>query len=325
MITVVGEALVDLVVAADTAIAVTPGGAPFNVARACARLGAPVSLVAAISTDRFGNRLMADLSRRRGPHRARSSAPSGQPPWPWPSWTRPAWRRTGSTSRERAPARWRQHRCRQPRGPWLPGGWGSPSSRWQSAVERIVLDAGNDVLVLLDLNCRAGAVLDHDRYLARLRRVLPRADVVKASIEDLCYADPTNARLVAAGLIAGRTRIVLVTAGAGATTVVTAAGTRAVPVTASRVIDTIGAGDSFTAGFVTWWMASGRSVDDLANVEAIVPAVDAAHHVAAAVVGRTGADPPHRGELPPDWGPDVTRQAADRGSPSGRTHNGSRQ
>jgi fructokinase len=62
MITVVGEALVDLVVTADGAITATTGGAPLNVARACARLGTPVSLVAAVSTDRFGQRLMADLA-----------------------------------------------------------------------------------------------------------------------------------------------------------------------------------------------------------------------------------------------------------------------
>ena len=62
MITVVGEALVDLVVTEESAITARAGGAPFNVARACARLGTPVSLVAAISTDRFGQRLMADLA-----------------------------------------------------------------------------------------------------------------------------------------------------------------------------------------------------------------------------------------------------------------------
>ena len=62
VINVVGEALVDLVVGADGTITATPGGAPFNVARACSRLGAPVGLVAAISTDRFGRRLMADLN-----------------------------------------------------------------------------------------------------------------------------------------------------------------------------------------------------------------------------------------------------------------------
>jgi hypothetical protein len=49
-------------------------------------------------------------------------------------------------------------------------------------------------------------------------------------------------------------------------------------------------------------MASGRAIDDLADVEAVVPAVEAAHQVAAVVIGRRGADPPRRSDLLPDWG-----------------------
>jgi fructokinase len=91
--------------------------------------------------------------------------------------------------------------------------------------------------------------------------------------------------------------------GAADTTVVTVAEARTVPVTEVPVLDTIGAGDSFTAGFLTWWLARGRTVDDLAIVDAIVPAVKAAHQVAAVVLKRRGADPPHTGELPPHWAP----------------------
>ncbi len=43
MIAVVGEALVDVVMAADGAVTARSGGAPFNAARACARLGAPAA------------------------------------------------------------------------------------------------------------------------------------------------------------------------------------------------------------------------------------------------------------------------------------------
>ena len=305
MITVVGEALVDLVVAEDSAITARAGGAPFNVARACARLGTPVSLVAAISTDRFGQRLMADLAAD-GVHTEH---------------VQPVDRPTTLAVAEidaAGAATYRFYLEETSAAALVPaplpaitravvaGGLGLAVEPMAAAVERIVLDTGDDVLVLVDLNCRPDAVGDRDRYLARLGRVLARADVVKASIEDLCYADPTTPASVAAasGLIAGRTRTVLLTAGAAATTVVTAADKRAVPVANRPVVDTIGAGDSFTAGFLTWWMASGRAADDLADVDMIVPAVDAAHLVAAVVVGRRGADPPHRRELPPDWGPD---------------------
>jgi fructokinase len=314
VITVVGEALVDLVVAADSAIAATPGGAPFNVARACARLGAPVSLVAAISTDLFGNRLMADLSAD-GVHTEqvqRTERPTTLAVAELDAVGTAAYRfyleGTSAVALAAAPLPAASRAV-------VAGGLGLAVEPMASAVERMVLDTADDVLVLLDLNCRPGAVRDRNEYLARLGRVLTRADVVKASIEDLSYTDPANAPAhTAARLIAGRTRAALITAGADATTVLTAADARAVPVTNSWVVDTIGAGDGFTAGFVTWWTASARPLDDLAHVDALVPAVDAAHQVAAAVVARTGADPPHPDDLPPDWGPGGTHQTGDGGS-----------
>jgi fructokinase len=304
VITVVGEALVDLVVAADGAITATSGGAPFNVARACARLGATVSLVTAISTDGFGQRLMADLTAD-GVHTEqvqRVDRPTTLAVAELDAAGAATYRfyLEGTSAVVLVPAE-------------LPtitravvgGGLGLAVEPMAAAVERIVLDAGDDVLVLIDLNCRPDAVGDRDDYLARMGRVLARADVIKASIEDLSYIDGTTAPATGpvARLMSGRTRTVLLTAGAAATTVVTAADKRAVRVTTCPVIDTIGAGDSFTAGFISWWMASGHTVDDLAAVDTIVPAVDAAHRVASVVVRRSGADPPHRRELPPDWGP----------------------
>jgi fructokinase len=303
MITVVGEALVDLVVTADGAITATTGGAPLNVARACARLGTPVSLVAAVSTDRFGQRLMADLAADGVDtgHIQRTERPTTLAIAELDAVGAATYQfyLEGTSAADLAasslPAATRAI---------VAGGLGLAVEPMASAVERMVLDSADDLVVLLDLNCRHRAVTDRDLYLARLRRALARTDVVKASIEDLGCIDPqTPAAVVATRLLSPRVRAVLLTAGAADTTVLTAADERAVPVRDGPVLDTIGAGDSFTAGFLTWWMTSRRTVDDLADVESIVPAVEAAHQVSAVVVGRRGADPPHRDELPPDWAP----------------------
>jgi len=303
VITAVGEALVDLVVGADDTITAMPGGAPFNVARACSRLGAPVGLVASVSTDHFGQRLMADLDAD-GVHTDRIQRTD------LPTTLAVAALDAAGTATYRfylqgtsAAALTTVPLSTSTRAV-VAGGLGLAVEPMAIAVERMVRGTGDDVLVLVDLNCRPDAAGDRDRYLGRLQRVLVRADAVKASIEDLRYIDPEDSpTAVAERLVAGRTRAVLLTAGAAATTAVTAAATRAVPVVDTPVVDTIGAGDSFTAALLTWWMANGHSGDDLADVEAVVPAVVAAHQAAAITVGRRGADPPHRGHLPPDWCP----------------------
>ena len=77
MITVAGEALIDLIV--DQAGHVDPrmGGGPFNVARAVARLGQPATFLGRLSGDRFGQLMRADLDRNGV--RVAVAAPSDEP------------------------------------------------------------------------------------------------------------------------------------------------------------------------------------------------------------------------------------------------------
>jgi fructokinase len=294
VIVVAGEALIDLVVTAEQIVA-TPGGAPYNVARGCARLGMETALMATLSTDGFGQRLAAGL------------AESGVST----SLVQPTDRPTTLAVAEvdaRGGARYRFYADGTSAPLLTPtalpdtadalvtGGLGLVLEPMAAAIEHVVAQASADVLVLVDLNCRPAAIDDRVAYIARLRHVLARADVIKASDEDVEWLMANGAELLGSDK-----RVVLVTAGDAGTTIRTSAGSVEVAVEAVPVVDTIGAGDAFTAGFVSWWSASGRGRGDLGDATAIEQAVRAAHEVAAVVVSRRGADPPRREDLPLDW------------------------
>jgi fructokinase len=165
VISVVGEALVDLVVAADGTVTATPGGAPFNVARTCARLGVPVSLIAAVSTDRFGQVLMATLAADGvlTEQVQRVAEPTSLALAELDSHGAATYRfylegtSTAALARTSLSATTRV---------LVAGGLGLSVEPMASAVERMVLEAADDVLVLIDLNCRPRAIADRDAYLA---------------------------------------------------------------------------------------------------------------------------------------------------------------
>ncbi len=61
MLLVAAETLLDLTIDVDGQASVVLGGAPFNTARPCGRLGCDVAFVGAISNDRFGSMLVEQL------------------------------------------------------------------------------------------------------------------------------------------------------------------------------------------------------------------------------------------------------------------------
>ena len=311
MIAVVGEALVDLVVDAlepgdgDDAdsgalrgprVSASLGGAPFNVARTCGRLGADVAFVGAVSDDRFGGAIMARLGGDGVELGAveRVAAPTTLAVAELSSHGGARYRfYVDGTS---APA---LVGARPPRGTTVlvTGGLALALQPMAGAVRGAVVDQPAGVLVVVDVNCRPAVITDRDAYVERLDAVLERADVVKLSDEDSAYLWPDDEPAEAAASVLRRgPRAVLLTAGAAGVSVVTARGATRVAAPVVDVIDTIGAGDAFTGAFVAWWARHGGP-HDLDDIDALTSAATAANTVAAVVCTRRGADPPWRHEL----------------------------
>ncbi|WP_420452944.1 PfkB family carbohydrate kinase [Ilumatobacter sp.] len=309
MIVVVGEALVDLVIPPAGAVEAVIGGAPYNTARAAARLGAPVRFVGGLSHDRFGARLtdaLVDDGVDVG-FAVRSELPTTL---------------AAAEIDDRGSATYRFYFAGTAAPVVTPGAitaalvgdGAAPADIVLTGALALVLDPMRRSVVdavdeldpatalVLDVNCRPAVVDDRDDYLRGVAAVVRRADVVKVSDEDLAFLDPGAEPLDAARrLIDGGAGAVVVTAGASGTTVVGADAAVVVDVApVDGIVDTIGAGDTFGAGLVAWWVASGLGRGDV-TLDALGGAVAAGHAAAAVVVSRRGADPPRIDDLAIEW------------------------
>ena len=120
-----------------------------------------------------------------------------------------------------------------------------------TSTEQLVAELPGGITVMLDPNCRPGAIASRQAYLDRLGRVLHRADVVKTSTEDLAYLFPGR-DAAAAGLLGKGPACVVVTDRAAPVRGFTAGHEITVEVPAAPVVDTVGAGDAFGGVFLTW-------------------------------------------------------------------------
>lgn len=291
---IAGEALVDLVPAgAGDTLAAHPGGGPYNVARAAARLGAPAAFLGRLSTDRFGTRLRSAL-REDGVDLSAAVATDD-----------PTTLALAEVDADGA-ATYRFY-ADGTSAPGLAeatlppdaavlcvGTLGLVFDPCATTLARLAGGAPDGVLVAVDPNCRPAAIAgDEPAYRARLARVLARADLVKASADDLAWLCPGAAPAEAMRALAGGAAGVVTLGGDGAL-VVTPDGVTAVPAPATDVVDTIGAGDAFLGGLLAWWHAAGRGRADLADGAALTAAAAFACGVAAQTCARAGADPPGR-------------------------------
>ncbi len=302
MIVVGGEALVDLVIDPAGRVEAKLGGGPFNAARTVGRLGTEVAFLGSLSRDRFGTMLHDQLVADGVSDRLVSFTEL-------PTTLAAAELDEGGSATYRfyladtsAPL---VADAELPAGTRVfhVGTLGMVLEPMGTTMEALVASAPDDVLVLLDPNCRPRVTPDRPAYLARLARMAARADVVKVSTDDLDFMAPGDHAGAIAGLLRGGTTVVLHTDGGDSVNIHTAAGVQQVPVPRVEVVDTIGAGDSFGGAFAAWWYQVGLGRADLADVAALTAATTAAVQVAAVNCTRAGAQPPTRAELGAAWAP----------------------
>ena len=250
-IALAGEALIDFTGSGNMAFQGHCGGSPLNSAVACARLGQPTAYLTQLSTDLFGDQLLQHMHANGIDTRfvQRSDAPStvafverG-----------PSTNRYAFYSRGSADSGWSPEPL-----PALPEScrflhFGSISLLQDPAASRIsefvAANAGQRVVVF-DPNVRLSLIADLPAYRQRMQRWLRCTDLLKLSDEDVDALAPgmlhSDAALV--WLQAGPRAVVITSGGDGA--VLYRNGHPPMPIAAPRVkvVDTIGAGDTFTAG-----------------------------------------------------------------------------
>ena len=90
---------------------------------------------------------------------------------------------------------------------------------------------------------------------------------------------------------------VLFTDGANSVQVICAGGTQVLEVPRVAVVDTVGAGDSFSGGFLAYWVRQGWGRDELRELDKVVAATEFGIRVAGITCQRAGAEPPFPSEV----------------------------
>jgi fructokinase len=299
---VIGEALVDLVPQGQARdYRAHAGGSPFNVAVGLARLGNRTALMARLADNSFG-RLLRDAAAAEGidlsaaPHATEPTTLAvvsvddaayatydfyieGTADWEW-------------TAAELA---------------GLPAdteilqfgsiaSWMAPGSE---LIDQVVagVHATGRVLVSYDPNVRPAVFGDRARGREIVERSVRNAHVVKASREDLEWLYPSDSVDAAAPRWneLGAALVVVTDGADGAIAYRRGAPPLRRPGRAITLADTIGAGDSFTAGLLSGLLR--RDLDNPERVSAVpdaalVDVIDEAVLVSSMTCERVGADPP---------------------------------
>jgi fructokinase len=286
---VCGEALIDLVSQPDGHYLARPGGGPANTAVTLGRLGAAVALSARLSSDLFGQQIRRHLQDSAVDV---TLCPTVDEP------TTLAVATLDESGGARYGFYWRGTADWQWTAAELPG----PLPEVRAIVVgslAVALPPGADAVdawargyrrpIVLDPNVRPMLLGGREEYRKRLDPLVAAATVVKVSDEDLAWTHP-GADPVEVARDWDRPLTVITRGAEGAVGLLSDGTAVEVPGRGVEVVDTVGAGDSFTGGLL-----SVLDLDDLAG--SLPAALERAVEVSAITCSRAGADPPWSAEV----------------------------
>jgi fructokinase len=308
MILCCGEALIDMIPEPTLhgAQGFVPhcGGAVMNTAVALGRLGAPTGLFTGLSDDMFGQQLTAHL---RASHVDLSLAAVSSRPTTLAFVQLVDGQASYSFLDENSAGRMLQL-ADLPKVPehvttLFFGGISLAVEPAAETYATLLAREKRDRVVMLDPNIREAFIADQERYRARLNRMLAQTDIIKVSDEDLDWLIPQNIPPAekAAMLMSRGPRLVVVTRGSAGVLAYLSNGTEvAVPAESVDIVDTVGAGDTFNAGFLCKLSELGElDVQTLPQLapETLRSALGFASKAAGISVSRRGANPPWAREV----------------------------
>ncbi len=306
MILCSGEALIDMLPretdGGESAFAPYAGGAVFNTAIALGRLGVETGFFSGISNDLFGDILTEKLAESGvdSAFASKSDRPTtlafvkltnGQASYVFYD-ENSAGRMLAASD---LPTLGEDVRA------LFFGGISLAVEPCANAYEALMTREADKRLIMMDPNIRQGFIKDEATYRARITRMMASSDVVKVSDEDLFWlSGGDDLKTAAKSLVASGTKLVCVTQGADGVSGFTEEHEVFVPANKVEVVDTVGAGDTFNAGFLAALSDTGslsKEAVDAMSQERIAAALALGARAAAVTVSRAGANPPTRDEL----------------------------
>lgn len=293
MIAVLGEALVDLLPAGRPGLwRARAGGSPANVALGLGRLGVAARFYGGLSRDGWG-RWIRDRLRAAG---VEAAGPFSEDPTPLA--------RVEAEAAGEARYRFYLRGTAFEAAGWPQAGEGvravhagSLAAALPPAADEVWrwLERLRGAFVSFDPNVRPGVTPASLR--ARFWENLDRFDLVRLSAADLDWLAAGEDRGAALARLRDGVPWVVLTLGAGGAVGFCGAHEVHVPPPRVRVVDTVGAGDAFTAGLLAWAEAAGVFGGAALDRAGLTAALVFACRVAGLTLERVGADPPTRKEL----------------------------